>query len=177
MESSTSMYVIEGTMAGAHYNDKTVYLTDPFTKETFAQTTVKDKKFFLQFPDNGLKIYQIVYQHSKIDALPLTLPVIGGEGNVQVYMGGKVVTTGTPSNDALQDFLLAKDKFSDEIAEASPELDEVRARLKGFLSEQVVNNKDSIVSIYILKSYASRFTEEEKQALLQQLKPELIALY
>lgn len=177
MESSTNMYVIEGTMAGAHYNDKTVYLTDPFTKETFAQTTVKDKKFFLQFPDNGLKIYQIVYKYSNLDLFPLTLPVIGGEGNVQVYMGGKIVTTGTPSNDALQDFLLAKDKFTDEITESGIAVDEIRARLKGFLSEQVVNNKDSIVSIYILKSYASRFTEEEKQALLQQIKPELVALY
>ena len=174
---STNTFMIEGLMAGDHYNDKNVYLTDPFSEEIFAETVVKDKKFSFHFPDNSLKIYKLVYKYSDKDMFPLTLPIVGGEGNVQVYMGGKVLTTGTPSNDAIQDFLLSNEKIVEEITTSGLSLEEVKTRFKDFLVDTVKNNKDNIVSVYVMKAYASRFTKDEISSLLTLIKSDIAMLY
>lgn len=175
---STNTFMIEGIMAGDHYNDKNVYLTDPFTDEIYAETVVKEKKFNFPFPDNNLKLYKLVYEYSDKDYFPLTLPVVGGEGDVKVYMGGKVVTTGTPSNDALQDFLIAIDKKSEEMMNKTDlPIDEIKSEFKNFLAQAIIDNKDNIVSLYILKSYTSKFSAEEVKTLLAQMKPEVAELY
>lgn len=36
-------------MLGDHYNDKNVYLTDPFTDEIYAETVVKEKNLLSIF--------------------------------------------------------------------------------------------------------------------------------
>lgn len=175
---SNNAFMIEGIMAGDHYNDKNVYLTDPFTDEIYAETVVKEKKFTFRFPDNALKIYKLVYKYSDKDYFPLTLPVVGGEGDVKVYMGGKVLTTGTPSNEALQDFLIANDKKTEEMMNKTDlPIDEIKSEFKNFLAESIINNKDNIVSLYVLKSYTSRFSEEEVKSLLAQMNSEVAELY
>lgn len=175
---STNTFMIEGIMAGDHYNDKNVFLTDPFTDEIFAETVVKDKKFTFHFPDNCLKLYKLVYKYSDKDFFPLTLPIVGGEGDVKVYMGGKVLTTGTPSNDALQDFLIANDKKTEEMMNKTDlSIDEIKSEFKNFLAESIINNKDNIVSVYILKSYTSKFTQDEISSFLGVIKPEVASLY
>ena len=177
MDTTATTFIVEGTMAGNHYDGKNVYLTDPFSEEIFAETVVKDKKFSFHFPDNSLKIYKLVYKYSDKDMFPLTLPIVGGEGNVQVYMGGKVLTTGTPSNDAIQDFLLSNEKIVEEITTSGLSLEEVKTRFKDFLVDTVKNNKDNIVSIYVMKAYASRFTKDEISSLLTLIKSDIAMLY
>lgn len=175
---STNTFLIEGLMAGDHYNDKNVYLTDPFTEEIFAETVVKDKKFTLHFPDNSLKLYKLVYKYSDKDYFPLTLPIVGGEGDVKVYMGGKVLTTGTPSNEAMQDFLIANDKKTDEMMKKTDmPIEEIKSEFKNFLAESIINNKDNMVSLYVLKSYTSKFTQDEISSFLGVIKPEVASLY
>lgn len=176
-EVSEKHYTIDGTMAGAHYNDRKVYLTDLFTGEKISETTVKDKKFSFTFPTNELRMYLLVYKYSDKDSFPITLPIVGGEGDVQVYMGGKVVTTGTPSNDALQDFLIARSNKADELLEAKIYGDELKSVFKKFLTGQIKLFKDSIVSIYIIRSFSKQFTDEEISHLLMQLNPAITALY
>ena len=105
------------------------------------------------------------------------MPIVGGEGNVQVYMGGKVLTTGTPSNDAIQDFLLSNEKIVEEITTSGLSLEEVKTRFKDFLVDTVKNNKDNIVSVYVMKAYASRFTKDEISSLLTLIKSDIAMLY
>lgn len=125
-----------------------------------------------------MRLYKLVYEYSDKDYFPLTLPVVGGEGDVKVYMGGKVLTTGTPSNDALQDFLIANDKKTEEMMNKTDlPIDEIKTEFKNFLAESIINNKDNIVSLYVLKSYTSRFSAEEVTSLLAQMKPEVAELY
>lgn len=175
---SINPFKIYGIMAGDHYNDRHVYLTDPFSDEIFAETVVKNRQFSIQFPFNGPKIYMLVYKYSDKDYFPLTLPVVGGEGDVKVYMGGKVLTSGTPSNDALQEFLIANDKKAEEMMSYTDKsIDMIKSEYKNFLAEIIINNKDNIVSLYILKSYSSKFTQEEISSILMLLNPEIATLF
>ena len=97
------------------------------------------------------------------------MPFVGGEGDVEVYLGPKVVTRGTPSNDALQDFMLARSNKEDELLRTITSLEENRALFKDFLKEQIQQNRMNIVSGYILKAFRSRFDDDEYAYLLQQI--------
>ena len=58
----------------------------------------------------------LVLKASCDDLFPITLPVVTEKGVVKVVLGELVLTSGTDLNDKLQDFLLAVDRFSDEMA-------------------------------------------------------------
>lgn len=168
---------IHGHAAGDHYNGKTVFLLDAFTNEEIAKTSVKDKTFEFKVDGSKVAMYTVMLKYTKGDMFPLTVPVVTGEGNVEAYIGGKVVTTGTPSNDAIQDFLLAKEQFTDSLLAEVTDVEKVKTEFKQFLKDQIISTKETIVAIYILKSYASKFTNEEVQTLLNVINPAYVALY
>ena len=56
---------------------------------------------------------------------PIVVPLASGDGKVNIYMGEKVVTAGTPVNDRLQDFLLALDGFYETAINSGKTKDDV----------------------------------------------------
>lgn len=167
---------VEGEMTTDEFDGMSVYLYS-FPHHTLLDSTVvKDRSFRLALADS-LALYDLRVQKSRKDYVAQAVPIVAGEGNVKVYMGDKVVTTGTYSNDRLQDFLLAMDKFYLDCVNAKMQTGEIAPAFKTFLMEQVNANLDSPVGAYLLLSYKSRFTADEYEQLKGKVKAEYQSLF
>lgn len=160
---------VKGKLVGRGLLSNKVTLYNDDLTQIIDVALVENKSFQFRVPAYELKIYRLVYKFKDDDLVPITLPFVGGEGDVEVYLGPKVVTRGTPSNDALQDFLLARSNKEDELLRTITSLEENRALFKDFLKEQIQQNRMNIVSGYILKAFRSRFDDDEYAYLLQQI--------
>lgn len=162
---------VQGEMSTQEYDGQTVYLYSIPGYKPIDSTRIDGKNFKFNVPDS-LGLYELRTRKSLKDFYFVTLPFVAGEGNVKVYMGDKVVTTGTLSNDRLQDFLLAIDQFYIDCVKSGKSVKEAVPAFKDFLKEQVVANRDNPVSAYILVAFKSRFTADEYTQLSGQLKAE-----
>lgn len=78
-----------------------------------------------------------------------------------MVLGELVLTSGTDLNDRLQDFLLAVDRFGDEMAGKG----KATGKSKDFsvlLESSILQNKDNEVGVYIFRSYGSRLSPNRK---------------
>lgn len=140
-------------------------------------TTVSDGAFVFYVPDDRVSVYEIIISKGTAFDIPVaTLPVVTGEGEVKVFMGDKVVTTGTPTNDAVQDFLLSLDNVYDKYTQSEMHKDMALAGLKDFLREQILIYKSNILGAYILNTFADRFAADEYEELKSQINPEYAKL-
>ena len=160
---------VKGKLVGRGLTSNKVTLYNDDMTQVLDVALVESKSFQFKVPAHELKIYKLVYKFKEEDLIPIMMPFGGGEGDVEVYLGPKVVTRGTPSNDALQDFLLARSNKEDELLRTITSLEENRALFKDFLKEQIQQNRMNIVSGYILKAFRSRFDDDEYAYLLQQI--------
>ena len=106
---------IEGTVKDKSYEGKQVYLRHTLTPETYDSTIVKNGTFRFALGETSPGVSLLVLKASSDDLFPITLPVATEKGTVKVSLGELVLTSGTALNDKLQDFLLAVDRFSDEM--------------------------------------------------------------
>ena len=107
---------IEGTVKDKSYEGKQVYLRHALTPETYDSTIVKNGTFRFTLGETSPEVSLLVLKASSDDLFPVTLPVVTEKGVVKVVLGELVLTSGTDLNDRLQDFLLAVDRFGDEMA-------------------------------------------------------------
>lgn len=160
---------VKGKMVGRGLLSKKVMLYNEDLTQVLDVALIENKAFQFKVPAYELKIYQLMYKCTEDDPFAILLPFVGGEGDVEVYVGPKVVTRGTPSNEALQDFLLARSNFQDNLLLSNSSIEEKRVFFKDFLKEQVLQHRMNIVSGYILKAYRNRFDEGEYTYLLEQI--------
>ena len=159
---------IYGKLSVLKHEAKNVYLCDAYSYKTIDSTRVNDGKFVFHIPDSVKGIRLLALKNALEEDLPLPLPVVVGEGNVNVIMGETILTYGTPLNDRLQDFLLATDAFHTEMLEKELSAAEIAPLFTSLLQEQILLNRDNIVGVYIYKSYKSRFSPEKKEELIRQ---------
>ena len=142
---------IEGTVKDKSYEGKQVYLRHALTPETYDSTIVKNGTFRFTLGDT-----------SPDDLFPVTLPVVTEKGVVKVVLGELVLTSGTDLNDRLQDFLLAVDRFGDEMAGKGESHGKIKKDFSVLLESSILQNKDNEVGVYIFRSYGSRLSPEQK---------------
>ena len=160
---------VKGKMVGKGMVSKKIMLYSEDLSQLIDVALIENNAFYFKVPAYDLKIYKLMYKRKEHDIFPILLPFVGGEGDVEVFIGPKVVTRGTPSNDALQDFLLALSNFMDDILDYKVSEDEKKQRFKDFLKEQVMLHRMNIVSGYILGTYKDRFDDDEYAYLHEQI--------
>ena len=159
--------VIEGKVKDAAYEGKTVYLCNPYTSAAYDSTLVKEGTFSFEPGEQPAGVSLLELKASRDDLFPITLPVVTEKGKVRVVLGETVLTSGTPLNDNLQDFLLAVDRFSDAAGKSGKGPEEVREDFMRLLEASILQNKENRVGVYLFKAYASRLTPECRAGILE----------
>lgn len=160
--SSTPGCRVDGIVRNKAYDGKTVYLCETYGQTVVDSTLVSHSSF--SFDLNGLAqdVYLLKLKVTPDDFFPITLPVVAEKGRIRVALGEIVYTSGTPLNDVTQDFLLAVDRYSDNMQkmrqEKTPE--ELRAGFSELLEGFILQNKDNCIGPYICRSYSTRLTPE-----------------
>lgn len=158
--------VISGRVNGMAYEGRMLLLCDPYTHSVIDSVLVRDGKFSFGTVDRPDEVLQLRLSLSDDDLFPITLPVVTEKGRVETVLGELVLTSGTPLNDKLQDFLLAVDRFSDEVARPGKDIKEVREDFVRLLETSILQNRDNCVGAYIFRVYSSRLTPEQRASLL-----------
>ena len=160
--SSTPGCRVDGIVRDKAYDGKTVYLCETYGQTVVDSTLVSHSSF--SFDLNGLAqdVYLLKLKVTPDDLFPITLPVVAEKGRIRVALGEIVYTSGTPLNDVTQDFLLAVDRYSDNMQkmrqEKTPE--ELRAGFSELLEGFILQNKDNCIGPYICRSYNTQLTPE-----------------
>ena len=128
---------------------------------------VTEGKFAFTFNDSVPQVYRLVLAASNDDQYPITLPVVSEKGAVKVSMGELVLTSGTPLNDGLQDFLLAVSNFYDKaLQQEKPDLQKIAADFAKLVEGSVMTNIGTPVGAYIFRAYSDKLTEAQKAQIL-----------
>ena len=161
-EGLTGKVTLEG------YEGKPVYLmTTDGTYTKVDSTLVKDNKFAYTFTDSVPQVYQLVLMKEANDMFPIILPVVSEKGHIRVSMGELVLTSGTPLNDNLQDFLLAVSNLSDKaMKQEKLDINQVKADLAKLVEAAVMQNIQTPVGAYIYRMYGHQLTDEQKALIL-----------
>lgn len=169
---STDENHVMGRISDVASTNHYVYLCDAYSPFTVLDSAlVRNLKFEMNLPSSqNVFIIKYVNPDSKYDGV--SLPVVSGEGKVNVSLGDVVVTYGTPFNDKLQDFLLAGDALFDQLVADSLAMKEVTITVNEFLCNQIVLNKQTPIAGFILHSYKSRFSPEQIDELKQYVLPQ-----
>ena len=162
MEGLTGKVTLEG------YEGKQVYLVTTDGSYTKVDSTlVKDNKFAYTFTDSIPQVYQLVLGKDANDQYPITLPVVSEKGHIRVSMGELVLTSGTPLNDSLQDFLLAVSNLTDKaMKQEKLDINQVKADLAKLVEAAVMQNIQTPVGAYIYRMYGHQLTDEQKALIL-----------
>lgn len=157
---------IDGTVRDEAYEGKTVYLCETYHQTAVDSTTVRDASFRFSIDSLEPDVYLLKLMSSSDDMFPITLPVVAEKGRIQVALGEIVYTSGTPLNDVAQDFLLAIDRYSDQMHQSADKpATEMRAGFSKLLVGFILQNKDNCLGPYIYRSYSTRLTPEDLAAI------------
>ena len=150
------------------YEGRKVYLeTTGANALKVDSATVAEGRFALTFNDSVPQVYRLVLTASDDDQFPITLPVVSEKGHVQVVMGELVLTSGTPLNDTLQDFLLAVSNFTDKaMQQEKPDMQQVKADFAKLVEGAVMKNIGTPVGAYIYRTYSHNLTPEQKESIV-----------
>ena len=97
----------------------------------------------------------------------IILPVVSEKGHIRVSMGELVLTSGTPLNDSLQDFLLAVSNFTDQaMKQEKPDLQQIKADFGKLVEGAVLQNIQNPVGVYIYRTYSDRLSDEQKALIM-----------
>ena len=154
------------TMEG--YEGKQVYLvTTDGTYTRVDSILVKDNKFAYTFTDSVPQVYQLVLGKESNDMYPIILPVVSEKGHIRVSMGELVLTSGTPLNDSLQDFLLAVSNLTDKaMKQEKIDVNQVKVDMSKLVEATVMQNIQTPVGAYIYRMYGYQLTDEQKALIL-----------
>ena len=159
---------LTGKVTLPEYEGKQVYLeTTLGDSQKVDSAVVKNGKFTFTFSDSIPQVYTLVLGTSANDQYPITLPVVSEKGSISVVMGKLVLTSGTPLNDNLQDFLLAVSNFTDKaMKQEKPDMQQVKADFSKLVEGAIMQNIKTPVGIYIYKNYSKNLTDEQAAKIL-----------
>ena len=165
--SNTAKEGLFGKVTMEGYEGKQVYLeTTVGTPVRVDSALVENGKFALTFSDAAPQVYRLVLGKSADDMFPITLPVVSEKGHISVVMGELVLTSGTPLNDSLQDFLLAVSNFTDKaMKQEKPDMTQIKADYAKLVEGAIMQNIQTPVGTYIYRMY-SHLLSDEQQALI-----------
>ena len=165
--SNTAKEGLFGKVTMEGYEGKQVYLeTTVGTPTKVDSALVENGKFALTFTDATPQVYRLVLGKSADDMYPITLPVVSEKGHISVVMGELVLTSGTPLNDNLQDFLLAVSNFTDKaMKQEKLDMNQIKADYAKLVEGAVMQNIKTPVGAYIYRMYSDQLSDEQ-QALI-----------
>ena len=165
--SNTAKEGLFGKVTMEGYEGKQVYLeTTVGTPTKVDSALVENGKFTLTFADATPQVYRLVLGKSADDMYPITLPVVSEKGHISVVMGELVLTSGTPLNDNLQDFLLAVSNFTDKaMKQEKLDMNQIKADYAKLVEGAVMQNIKTPVGAYIYRIYSNQLSDEQ-QALI-----------
>lgn len=165
--SNTAKEGLFGKVTIEGYEGKQVYLeTTVGTPTKVDSALVENGKFTLTFTDATPQVYRLVLGKSADDMYPITLPVVSEKGHISVVMGELVLTSGTPLNDNLQDFLLAVSNFTDKaMKQEKLDMNQIKADYAKLVEGAVMQNIKTPVGAYIYRMYSNQLSDEQ-QALI-----------
>ena len=165
--SNTAKEGLFGKVTIEGYEGKQVYLeTTVGTPTKVDSALVENGKFTLTFTDATPQVYRLVLGKSADDMYPITLPVVSEKGHISVVMGELVLTSGTPLNDNLQDFLLAVSNFTDKaMKQEKLDMNQIKADYAKLVEGAVMQNIKTPVGAYIYRMYSDQLSDEQ-QALI-----------
>lgn len=142
--------VIDGEMTAEGWNGKNIELINSETNEVISQTRIEDNEFeFRLVPDTPF-IATLRIQSEDMD-IPYILPVAVEMGKITVKAGMETLTTGTPLNTRLQQFMVRK---SDLALPDTLSLEEYKKEFRAFIEQEIENNKDCpALAGFIKKAY------------------------
>ncbi len=159
---------IEGVVRDMAYEGRIVRLLEPFTGTALDSTLISGKKFKFNLGERtDAEVLMLELKMTDDDNFPSTLPVVAENGTLKVVMGAIVLTSGTPLNDAMQDFLLAVDHQSDEAMKQGKDAGTVKKDFATLLEGTILQNKDNAVGVYIYRNYSSRLAPEQQTAIFE----------
>ena len=166
--SNTAKEGLFGKVTMEGYEGKQVYLeTTVGTPAKVDSSLVENGKFAFTFSDATPQVYRLVLGKTANDMYPITLPVISEKGHIRVSMGELVLTSGTPLNDSLQDFLLAVSNLTDKaMKQEKLDINQVKADLAKLVEAAVMQNIQTPVGVYIYRMYGHQLTDDQKALIL-----------
>ena len=149
------------------YEGKQVYLqTTSGTSLKVDSAIIEKGRFTFNFTDSVPQVYQLVLMKEANDMFPIILPVVSEKGHIRVSMGELVLTSGTPLNDNLQDFLLAVSNFTDKaMKQEKLDMNQIKADYAKLVEGAVMQNIKTPVGAYIYRMYSDQLSDEQ-QALI-----------
>ena len=165
--SNTAKEGLFGKVTMEGYEGKQVYLeTTVGTPTKVDSALVENGKCALSFSDATPQVYRLVLGKSVDDMYPITLPVVSEKGHISVVMGELVLTSGTPLNDNLQDFLLAVSNFTDKaMKQEKLDMNQIKVDYAKLVEGAVMQNIKTPVGAYIYRMYSNQLSDEQ-QALI-----------
>ena len=166
--STSKVEGLTGKVTLVGYEGRYVYLeTTDGSSMKVDSAVVSGGKFTFTFNDSVPQVYRLVLSANNDDSFAITLPVVSEKGHVMVSMGELVLTSGTPLNDELQDFLLAVSNFYDKaIQQEKPDMQKIAADFAKLVEGAVLKNIDTSVGLYIFRAYGDRLNEQQKAQIL-----------
>lgn len=167
--SGTSGDNLVGRVTLDGYEGRPVYLeTVSPVPSRVDSSLVEDGRFSFMLEDSVPRVYRLVLSASEDDPYAISLPVVSEKGTVRVSMGELVLTSGTPLNDALQDFLLAVSNFTDRaMKQENPDMQRIRDDFAALVEESVILNLDNPVGAFIYRMYGDRLATERQESILE----------
>ena len=166
--STSTVEGINGRVTLDGYEGRMVYLeTTDLNPVKVDSTLVKDGRFTFTFNDEQPEVYTLVLKASDDDQYPITLPVVSEKGHIKASMGELVLTSGTPLNDNLQDFLLAVSNFLDKVSkQEQPDINQIKEDFSKMVETAVMQNIQTPVGSYIYRMYSDRLSDTQKELIL-----------
>ena len=166
--SNTAKEGLFGKVTMEGYEGKQVYLeTTVGTPTKVDSSLVENGKFAFTFSDATPQVYRLVLGKEANDMYPIILPVVSEKGHIRVSMGELVLTSGTPLNDSLQDFLLAVSNLSDKaMKQEKLDINQVKADMAKLVEAAVMQNIQTPVGAYIYRMYGHQLTDDQKALIL-----------
>lgn len=166
--STSTVEGINGRVTLDGYEGRYVYLeTTDLNPVNVDSTLVQDGRFTFTLHDEQPEVYTLVLKASDDDQYPITLPVVSEKGHIKASMGELVLTSGTPLNDNLQDFLLAVSNFLDKVSkQENPDINRIKEDFSKMVETAVMQNIQTPVGSYIYRMYSDRLSDAQKELIM-----------
>lgn len=162
--SQSSSYKISGVCRDRQLEGKNIYMRKMTSHTPSDSACIRNSRFSFagQQPSPEIHILYVEVENGMYNMLPVAVEA----GKIKVVLDSIIYTGGTPLNDKLQDFILAKQTFVLKEG-AGKSKDELPRLFSAFLKKQILGNSDNIVSQYIYQTYLTKLTNEDKKEILE----------
>lgn len=118
----------------------------------------------------GMPYVALVSLVNPLDSLDrMDMPVVMECGKVYVEIGEYIVTSGTPLNVRLQEFLNDLQATRDAVKEAAVPMADVLKSFSEFYRQQILSNRNNVVGRFIFHQYGFHLTPEDAALVKAQL--------